>query len=327
MIGSWIVPGRQGQVGGGGMLDAGPAPFQRVPSPSWTIFRHPQMVNPLDYDRSWRVERFRMLRRSLCAALAAGILAAASIAVAQQIWVGGRRGTPIRVAQAEDFDGRFIYCRVLYRGGWSTDYPGADHNFSVRLAELTRVRVKFDEFRNPHHVVVALTDPLLFRCPNLFMTNAGSGMFSSEEVERLREYFLKGGFLWVDDSWGSVQWSRWVSQISRVLPPGEFPMIDVPSTHPALQMLYNVAAVPQVPNINFWSSTGGATSERGWDSAEVYVKGIQDARGRLMVLTTHNTDISDTWEREGEEPQEFFNRFSPTGYAIGVNVVLYALTH
>jgi hypothetical protein len=46
-----------------------------------------------------------------------------------------------------------------------------------------------------------------------------------------------------------------------------------------------------------------------------------------MVLVTHNTDISDTWEREGEEPREYFNRFSPTGYAIGVNIVLYAMTH
>ena len=45
-----------------------------------------------------------------------------------------------------------------------------------------------------------------------------------------------------------------------------------------------------------------------------------------MVLATHNTDVSDTWEREGENA-EYFNTFSPRGYAIGVNVVVYALTH
>jgi len=260
-------------------------------------------------------------------ALVTALLVVTAVAFAQQIWVGGRRGSAPRWPDPDDYDGRFMYCRVFYAGGWSTDYPGADHNFSVRLAELTRISVKFDEFRNPHHVVVSLIDPFLFRCPALFMTNAGSGQFSPQEVERLREYFLKGGFLWVDDSWGSVQWSRWVSQISRIFPPGEFPIVDVPASHPALHMLYDVPGVPQVPNINFWASTGGATSERGWDSAEVYVKGVQDERGRLMVLMTHNTDISDTWEREGEEPQEFFNRFSPTGYAIGVNVILYAMTN
>jgi hypothetical protein len=268
----------------------------------------------------------RVTIRRLCAIL---VVTAATIssALAQQIWVGGRSGMRPRPPQAADFDGRFMYCRAFYRGGWSTDYPGADHNFSVRLAELTRVSVKFDERRNPHHIVVALTDPLLFRCPILFMTNAGSGEFSTEEVQRLREFFLKGGFLWVDDSWGSAQWRRWVSEISRILPPGEFPIFDVPPSHGMMRTLYAVKAIPQIPNIGFWSGTGGQTSERGSDSAEVYVKGIQDARGRLMVLVTHNTDISDTWEREGEEPREYFNRFSPTGYAIGVNVVLYAMTH
>jgi hypothetical protein len=267
----------------------------------------------------------RVTVRRLCTLALVGV-ATSSTLLAQQIWVGGRRSTP-RWAQAEDFDGRFMYCRAFYRGGWSTDYPGADHNFSVRLAELTRVPVKFDENRNPHHIVIRLTDPVLFKCPVLFMTSAGSGAFSDEEVQQLRQFFLKGGFLWVDDSWGSGQWQRWVSQISRILPPGEFPIFDVPTSHGIMRTLYAVPRIPQVPNINFWAGTGGQTSERGWDSAEVYVKGIQDARDRLMVLVTHNTDISDTWEREGEEPREYFNRFSPTGYAIGVNVVLYAMTH
>ena len=62
------------------------------------------------------------------------------------------------------------------------------------------------------------------------------------------------------------------------------------------------------------------------DSAQVHYRGIDDARGRLMVLMTHNTDVSDTWEREGEN-EEYFSLFSPRGYAIGVNVIVYALTH
>ncbi len=265
------------------------------------------------------------------------ILLAASAASAQ-IWVGGGRFARVapRWPAAEDFDGRFIYCRGFYTSvfqeqsgsGWNTDYPGADNNFSVRLAELTRVPVKFDQNRQPHHVVVALNDPLLFRCGAIFMTDIGTAEFSDEEVLRLREYLLKGGFIWVDDSWGSYAWAQWVSQISRVLRPGEYPIVDIPTTHPMMRTLYQVERVPQVPSINHWRRSGGtSTSERGRDSAEVYVKGIQDGHGRLMVLMTHNTDISDTWEREGEEPRDFFDNFSPTGYAIGVNVVLYVLTH
>ena len=48
--------------------------------------------------------------------------------------------------------------------------------------------------------------------------------------------------------------------------------------------------------------------------------------GRIMVLMTHNTDISDSWEREGQNPQYFLS-FSPEGYALGLNVALYAMTH
>ena len=147
--------------------------------------------------------------RRLVAAGIGAILLCASLA-AQQIWVGGggfSRFAP-RFPTIEDFDGRFLYCRGFFqsaygRGGWSTDYPGADNNFSVRLAELTRVSVKFDPNRQPHHVVVRLDDPTLFRCPMLFLENVEMLRFSELEVIGLRTYLQKGGFLWVDDYWGS----------------------------------------------------------------------------------------------------------------------------
>ena len=82
----------------------------------------------------------------------------------------------------------------------------------------------------------------------------------------------------------------------------------------------------QMSNISFWYQTGGSVSERGADSAAVHYRGVQDSRQRLIALMTHNTDVADTWEREGDS-KEYFNQFSPRGYAIGVNVVVYALTH
>jgi len=259
-----------------------------------------------------------------------------SIAFAQQIWVGGgrfgRRMAP-KIVKATDFNGSFLYCRGYYESvrreaggqGWSTDYPDADHNFLTRLAELTRVYIK-DADRNPNFVVIPLDDPLLFKCPVLFMEDIGTARFSEVEVQRLREFFLKGGFLWVDDYWGSLAWQMWEQEISRVLPRGEFPIFDIPISHPMMHTLYDVKEFPQIPSINFWGGGRFGTSERGADSAEVHFRGIQDAHGRLMVLMTHNTDIADAWEREGED-HEYFNHFSPRGYAVGVNVVLYALSH
>jgi hypothetical protein len=272
------------------------------------------------------------------AALAVALVAAGvSLAYAQQIWVGGGFGRGGRMAphwaKPGDFDGSFLYCRGYYEQvryedggmGWWTDYPNADHNFSVRLAELTRVYVK-DWNTVPKFVVVSLEDPLLYRCPLLFMEDVGTAEFSELEVKNLREFFLKGGFLWVDDFWGSLAWTQWSRQMARVLPPSEYPIVDIPLTHPIMHTLYDVKDFPQIPSINFWGRTYHQTSERGRDSAEVHFRGIADQQGRLMAFMTHNTDIADSWEREGES-QEYFDLFSPRGYAIGVNVVLYAMTH
>jgi hypothetical protein len=277
-------------------------------------------------------------RMRLFAALTCAVaLAVASAAFAQRIWVGGGRfyRVPPKWAKATDFDGSFLYCRGYYTSirreaggqGWSTDYPGADNNFSVRLAELTTVHVKLDEQRQPNYVVVSLSDPLLYHCPILFMEDIGTAEFTDDEVRNLRQFFLKGGFLWVDDYWGTEAWESWANQIGRVLPPGEFPIFDIPVTHPIMQTLYDVKQVPQVCSIQFWNPRYPTeTSERGSDSAQVHFRGIEDSHGRLMVVMSHNTDIADTWEREGENRQ-YFDLFSPTGYALGVNVVIYAMTH
>jgi len=266
----------------------------------------------------------------------ASMLATAAIAAAQRIMVAP--GRVLRVAPkwatSQDFDGSFIYCRGYYTSvrreaggtGWSTDYPAADNNFSVRLMELTFTHVQLDRERQPDTVVVRLTDPLLYKCPILFMEDTGTLRFTAREVESLRDYFLKGGFLYVDDFWGTSAWQQWTAEIGRVLPASEYPIFDIPAGHPVLHSLYDVKAVPQVSSINFWQRNGGSTSERGSDSPHANFRGIADDHGRLMVVMTHNTDIADTWEREGED-KEYFRTFSPAGYALGVNIVLYAMTH
>ena len=84
--------------------------------------------------------------------------------------------------------------------------------------------------------------------------------------------------------------------------------------------------MPQIPNIGYWRRSGGDTSEQGADSAVPRFHVVRDSHGRIMLAMTHNTDIADAFEREADDP-EFFRRFSPNGYALGINVVLYALTH
>jgi hypothetical protein len=149
---------------------------------------------------------------------------------------------------------------------------------------------------------------------------------SEEEVTRLREYLLKGGFLYVDDFWGEWAWAQWVEEIGRVLPPKDYPIVDLTPEHPLFRAMFVIPKLPQIPSINHWRRSGGQTSERGLESAEPDIAGIADRHGRLMVVMTHDTDISDAWEREGEDARYFY-LFSPDGYAVGINIVLYALTH
>jgi hypothetical protein len=178
----------------------------------------------------------------------------------------------------------------------------------------------------PDYLTVRLTDESLFQCPYLHMEDVGTVTFSEREIDALREYLLKGGFIWVDDFWGSAAWEQWVSEISRVLPASEYPIHDVTPDHPLMKMQYEVKELPQIPSIQAWRGNPHETSERGYDSAEPHFRAISDRHGNIMVLMTHNTDISDAWEREGEDPRYFY-LFSPKGYAIGINAIVYAMTH
>jgi len=267
-----------------------------------------------------------MLRLAVVAAV---VICLSASAVAQF-----RRGPfGARLATPEDHDGAFHFCRLVYQGGrngrggsWTTDFPRADINMSIRLSELTRTNVSFGPSGQPNHLLVRATSDELFQCPFLLMAAPGSSWFDEDEASRLREYLLKGGFLWADDFWGSYQWEQWVTQLRKVLPPDHYPIVDIPLDHALLRAQFEVTEVPQIPNIGFFTRSGGDTSEQGADSAVPHARIITDEDGRVMVFMTHNTDISDSWEREADDPTYFYT-FGPRGYAFGINVLLYAMTH
>jgi hypothetical protein len=226
----------------------------------------------------------------------------------------------------------FTFCRLEYTEvrredmgqGSMTDFPMADQNLMVRLSELTLTPVTWVREGDPAHAVVAPGDPGLFGCPFLFASDVGTAGFSAEEIDILREYLLKGGFLWADDFWGPAALNHWLAQMERMFP--GVPAVELPMDHPLYSTFYFVTEVPQIPSIQFWRASGGLTSERGFQSAKPTIRGIFDDDGRLMVLMSHNTDIADGWEREGED-FAFFHSFSPLGYAVGINVAIWSMTH
>jgi hypothetical protein len=171
---------------------------------------------------------------------------------------------------------------------------------------------------------VRLTDDQLFECPILIGSDVGTAALSDIEVQRLRQYLLKGGFLWVDDFWGTRAWNQWTSQIARALP--EYPIVEVAPGDPIRHAMIDIKEVKQVPSIFSWGGPGSDPRERGSDSPHADFRAIADDHGRIMVAMTHNTDIGDAMEREGDDPQ-YFAEFSPQGYALATDIVLYALTH
>jgi hypothetical protein len=256
----------------------------------------------------------------------------AATAFAQRYRLPEGPEVPPRFPPPRFADGAFTHCKLMYDSvrreengtGWSTDYPYAGINLMTRVAELTKTPISKDRAGEPNYWVVSALDDGLFQCTFTMATDVGTAAFSDQEVKRLREYLLKGGFLWVDDFWGTRAWQEWSAQMRRVLP--EYPIVDVPADHATRHMMFSSDKIPQVTSINFWRRSGGTTSERGYDSPHANFRMIADARSRVMVLMTHNTDIGDSWEREGED-REFFLQFSSDGYALGINVVLYALSH
>ena len=152
------------------------------------------------------------------------------VSFAQWGWGVGEGNLPPRFPPESMPDRDFAFCKVMYDQvryeelgmGWSTDYPYAGINLMHRLEDLTTARISTDRHGQPNHWVVRLTDDELFQCPFIMASDVGTIGITGAEAVRLREYLLKGGFLWVDDFWGPRAWEHWTSEIGRVLPPSQY---------------------------------------------------------------------------------------------------------
>ena len=239
---------------------------------------------------------------------------------------GGPRSRPTTASTAASACRFHTSVRNEYGGqGWWTDYPDADTNFLIRLvradqdARQSGCRRHPESPRRPRRL--AGTVQLSLR------HHRGRG---DRQIQRRRgrgaaRVPSQGRIHLVRRLLGCAALESFEAELATILP-ATISVVDLTPEPIRSSGSCSRFEVPQIPSINHWRRSGGATSERGADSDHVNLRGIVDAHGRLMVLMTHNTDISDAWEREGED-QGFFYRFSPDGYAVGINVLLYALTH
>jgi len=220
-----------------------------------------------------------------------------------------------------------------YRGGygrggwgrgnrWATDFPDSDLNFSFRLQQLTTIKV------NPQPIHMRLTDERLYDHPFIYVIEPGALQFSEEEVLALRRYLLRGGFLMVDDFWGDYEWENFYREIKRVFPDRE--PEEVPLEHEIFNCVYRLKEKPQVPSIHMAEAgrSQGITHEfHGSGSETVHYRAIYDDRGRMMAFICHNTDLGDGWEQEGADPWYFTEFSEKKAYPMGINIVVYAMSH
>ncbi len=224
---------------------------------------------------------------------------------------------------AQLLDHEFYFTRGIYGmdGGsgddwgprWAVDFPKADEQFLVALRRLTLV----DAFESHH--ALSIDDPALRDFPLLYMVEVDSLSMDADQAKSLREYLLAGGFLVIDDFWGSWAWTTFERQMRVVFP--EYRIVDVPLDHPVYHAFYDIDTILQVPNVH--QASGGPTHE--FDGRVPHVRGIFDEHGRLMVLINWNTDLGDAWE--WADVPYYPLRYSTYAYEIGINFVVYAMSY
>lgn len=280
------------------------------------------------------------VRSTVIALVIAGVvLTVAGSGWAQRGWQrrwhrrGGdpRNGVPEWKNEANFKDDVFTFVRVRFsdsgRWGWDTDHPDSDLNFSYRLQQLTALKV------DPNGKILDLTDPEIFNYPFIYMCEPGGLILSKEEEDCLRRYLLNGGFLMADDFWGTWEWESFAEAIRGVFPkrtPQELPL-----EHPIFHTVYDLQKKPQIPNVGDGMAgrgMGPGGTHISWEhrspgSREVHYKGLFDDDGRLMAIFCHNTDLGDGWEREGMYEWYFHEYSEKQAYPMGINIVVYAMTH
>jgi|ERR1043166_2240177 hypothetical protein len=211
-------------------------------------------------------------------------------------------------------------------GNWITDFPDSDLNLSFRVQQMTTIKT------SPDGRILRLTNPDLYDYPWIYMVEPGALLLHDDEVAVLRKYLLNGGFLMADDFWGERHWQGFNREMKKVFPEREF--VELPMDHPIFHAVFPLKGPKsqlQTPSIH--TIARSRSTEVTWEyhdgeeCKEMHVRAMFDDKGRIMILATHNTDNGDGWEREGED-DFFFHEFSEKrNFPLGINIIVYAMTH
>lgn len=235
-----------------------------------------------------------------------------------------QRPTLVRPEATGPSFGEFTFVRTIYdspyggyrrRGMWATDFPEADNNLIVGLREWAGTNLKIA----PRPEQIAIMDDRLFDYPLIYFVEPGSLELSDEQAARLREYVARGGFMFFDDFWGVYEWDNLETQLHKIWP--DYKAKDLPLSHPIFHSYLDVEEVVQVPNI--YNAQRGQTSEKG--GIVPHYMGVEDKNGRLVTFISFNCDLGDAWEWINDPSYPV--KYGLPAYKLGINVIIYAMSH
>jgi hypothetical protein len=197
---------------------------------------------------------------------------------------------------------------------WTQDYPRADRHFSRALSRLTRV-----DTRSAEQPVMLEDGDDVFNWPWLYAVQVGEWGLNEEEARIMREYLLRGGFFMADDFHGIDEYNEFAKRIHFVFP--ERPIVEIKDTDAIFHTVYDLNDRIQVPG----QAHLGAGHKNGPTGIGAHWQAIYDDKGRVMVAISYNSDLGDAWEY-ADDPY-YPEKFSGLAIRIGVNYVVYAMTH
>lgn len=212
----------------------------------------------------------------------------------------------------DGYRGRFDGDWRLGLSLWTQDYPRADRHMSLAVQRLTRI-----DAREAEQAVSLDNGDDVYNWPWLYAVQVGEWGITPQEAKKLRDYLLRGGFFMADDFHGTEEWNVFKKSMDMVFP--DRPIVDIPDSDPIFHTVYNLDDRFQIP---------GAEHLATGHKADGYVarwRGIYDDKGRIMVAISFNSDLGDSWEWS-DDPR-YPEKFSDLGLRIGVNYVVYAMTH
>jgi len=207
---------------------------------------------------------------------------------------------------------RLVYKSAEYRSSFDTDYPEAEIHLRQGLGRLTRIDIGGDTF-------IELDDDDIMNYPWLYAVEVGRWYLDDRDAALIREYLMRGGFLMVDDFWGSRQWQIFEDSMRRVFP--DRPIVEIDESDPLMSLVYELDKSIQIPGVSYFRS--GVTWQD--DGYVPYWRGIYDDDGRLMVAINFNMDLGDAWEH-ADDPR-YPEAFTGLAYRFAVNYAIYSMTH